>query len=93
MYRSPRTNKAVSKAGWGYAALWTAVVAARAAFSYGCVNWYPGQLGQWMAEHRVSGDALTDALLLMAVVMMLTRTVALAVRAVAVHRAPAPVSA
>nr|BEK62842.1 hypothetical protein KPHV_00690 [Kitasatospora purpeofusca] len=58
--------------------MWTGVIGARAAFSYGSTRWFSGPLGTWMQEHRVSGDALTDALLLMAVAMMLTRTAALA---------------
>ncbi|MFJ4674310.1 hypothetical protein [Kitasatospora sp. NPDC088783] len=80
VYRSPRTGRPVSRAGWAYAAVWVGVIGARAAFSYGSVHWFAAPLGGWMREHRVSGDALTDALLLMAVAMMLTRTAALAAR-------------
>jgi hypothetical protein len=94
VYLSPRTHKPVSRAGVGYAALWIAVVGARTAFSYGAVNWFAPQLGHWMVTDRITPDALTDALLLMAVAMMLTRTIALAVRASAVTRhVPAPATA
>jgi hypothetical protein len=85
VYSSPRTGKPVSRAGWGYATVWIVVIGARAAFSYGSVHWFPTQLGTWMVTHQISGAALTDALLLMAVTMMLTRTSALAVRARAMH--------
>ncbi|MDX6329537.1 MAG: hypothetical protein QOI83_1920 [Streptomycetaceae bacterium] len=81
VYRSPLTGKPVSRAGWGYAAVWTGVIGARAAFSYGSVHWFGPQLGTWMATHQVTPDALTDSLLLMAIAMMLTRTLGLAVRA------------
>jgi len=87
VYRSDRTGRPVSRAGWGYAALWVAVVGARAVFSYGAGNWFGPQLGSWMARHAITGEALTDALIFMAVAMMLLRTLGLAVRA---RKLPAP---
>jgi hypothetical protein len=91
VYRSPGTGRPVSRAGFGYAALWIVAVGARAAFSYGSENWFGPQLGRWMIGHQVTGDALTDALILMAVAMTLTRTVGLAVRASSAgRRAVAP---
>ncbi|MDI5973594.1 hypothetical protein POF50_030370 [Streptomyces sp. SL13] len=89
VYRSPRTGKPVSRAAWGYAAVWIAVIGARTAFSYGSAHWFGPQLGSWMVAHRVTGDALTDALLLMAIAMTLTRTLSLAGRAHALRRRPA----
>jgi hypothetical protein len=86
VYASPRSGKPVSRTGIAYAALWTCVIGARAAFSYGSAHWFSAQLGHWMSGHQVSADALTDALLLMAVAMTLTRTVTLAAQAVAVRR-------
>lgn len=81
VYRSPETGKPVSSAGWPYALLWTIVVGARAAFSYGSVHWFPTQLRDWCVAHQVSGAAITDGLIFMAVLMLLTRTVGLAARA------------
>lgn len=81
VYRSPRTGKPVSRAGAGCAALWTVVIGARAAFSYGSFHWFGPQLGHWMISNAVTADAITDALIFMAVAMVLTRTIALAVRA------------
>ncbi|HKE67204.1 MAG TPA: hypothetical protein VKB59_21500 [Micromonosporaceae bacterium] len=81
VYRSPETSKPVSRAGWGYAALWTAVIGARAAFSYGCVHWWPTQLVHWGIAHRVGVNALTDALVFMAVTMLVTRTLGIWARA------------
>jgi hypothetical protein len=81
VYRSPRTHKPVSRAGFGYAALWIVVIGARTAFSYGSVHWFSHQLGQWMLQHGVTTAALTDALLFMAIAMVVTRTAGLALRA------------
>jgi hypothetical protein len=81
VYRSPRTHKPVTRAGWGYAGLWIVVIGARSAFSYGSVHWFGAQLGHWMTRQAVTSDALTDALIFMAVGMLLTRTVGMAVRA------------
>jgi hypothetical protein len=81
VYRSPTTHKPVSRAGWPYAALWIVVIGARTAFSYGSVHWFGPQLDHWMAQHAVTSAALTDALLFMAIAMVVTRTAGLALRA------------
>lgn len=81
VYRSPRTGRPVSGTGAPYALLWIAVVGARAAFSYGSVHWFPSQLTNWCAGHQVTEGAITDSLILMAIVMLLTRTLSMAHRA------------
>lgn len=68
-------------AGWGYALLWTAVTGARAIFSYGADHWFGIQLGSWLAASGIPSAAITDGLIFMAVAMLLTRTVGLAIRA------------
>jgi hypothetical protein len=77
VYRSPRTNKPVSRAKAGYAVLWVGVLGARAAFSYGSTHWFGPQISHWMTRNAVSGAAITDALIFMAVTMMVTRTLGL----------------
>ena len=79
--RSAVTGKPVSQAGFGYAVLWTVVIGARAAFSYGCVHWFPVQLLHFAESHRLTVDGLTDALVFMAIAMLVARTVGLAARA------------
>jgi hypothetical protein len=87
VYRSPRTGKPVTRAGWAYALLWTLVIGARAAFSYGATHWFSAQLDQWCLTHHVTGAAITDGLIFMAVVMILTRTLGLGARAAALRPA------
>jgi hypothetical protein len=74
VYRSPKTGKPVSAAGLPYALVWTLIVAARAAFSIGATHWFPAQLAQWCATHQVTGAAITDGLIFMAIAMVLVRT-------------------
>jgi hypothetical protein len=89
VYRSPRTGRPVSAAGFPYAIVWTAVVGARAAFSYGAVHWVPAQLTEWAAAHQVTLAAITDGLIFMAITMVLVRTLGLATRATRATRLPA----
>lgn len=87
VYRSPRTGGPVSRATWPYAALWTLVIGARAAFSYGAVHWFPAQLTQWCQAHQVTGAAITNGLIFMAVTMLIARSLGLAARAAALPAA------
>jgi hypothetical protein len=57
------------------------VIAARSCFSIGAIHWFNHSLTTWMANHQVTGAAITDTLIIMAVAMTLARTVGLAVRA------------
>jgi hypothetical protein len=81
VYRSGVTGKPATAAGWGYAALWTIIIGARAAFSYGANHWFQDSLGRWLMTNHIPVAAITDALIFMAVAMLLTRTVGLALRA------------
>jgi hypothetical protein len=89
VYRSPKTGKPVSAAGLPYAIVWTLIVAARAAFSIGATHWFPAQLAQWCAAHQVTGAAITDGLIFMAITMVLVRTAGLAARATRLPGTPA----
>jgi hypothetical protein len=81
VYRSPRTGKPVSAAGFPYAMVWIVVVAARTAFSIGATHWFPAQLDQWCLAHQVTGSAITDGLIFMALTMVVVRTTSQAARA------------
>jgi len=81
VYRSPSTGKPVSRAGIGYAVLWTLVIGARAVFSYGSTYWWSNQLVHWAIENQVTLEGLTDGLVFMAITMLVTRTLGLWMRA------------
>ena len=81
VYRSPLTGKPVSRAGWPYAAFWTVIIGARAAFSWGAAHWFTSALVSWAIASQVSGAAITDGLIFMAITMVLIRTAGLGVRA------------
>jgi MFS family permease len=87
--REPTSGRIVTRAGTAYAALWIAVIAARSCFSIGAVNWFNHPLATWMANRQITGAAITDTLILMAVAMTLARTLSLAARASQLrHHAP-----
>ncbi|HEY5018661.1 MAG TPA: hypothetical protein VII59_17980 [Streptosporangiaceae bacterium] len=89
VYRSQQTGRPVSAAGFPYAIVWVVIVGARAAFSIGATNWFPAQLDQWCLVHQVSGTAITDGLIFMALTMVLVRTASLGSRARRLQHAPA----
>jgi hypothetical protein len=79
----------VGSAALPYAIVWTVIVGARAAFSYGASNWFPAPLAQWCAAHQVTGAAITDGLIFMAITMVLVRTLGLYARATRLPAGPA----
>jgi hypothetical protein len=87
VYRSPQTGKPVSRAGAPYAILWTVIIGARAAFSYGSLYWFKVPLFSWCITNQVSAAAITDGLIFMAIAMVTVRTLGLGIRA---FRLPAP---
>lgn len=74
----------VSRAGAGYAAIWIAMTLFRLGFAYGAEHVFTASLGRFMLEHRLSGDALTNAFIFLALGMDLFRSVLLAGRGWAV---------
>jgi hypothetical protein len=73
------SQQIVSTTGAAYGAFWCLIIGARLLFTYGANHWYTSQLGHWMVTNGVTVDALTDALIFMAITMAVTRTLRLAV--------------
>lgn len=79
---------AVSRAGVGYALIWIGLTLFRLGFAYGAQHVFPNALAQFMIEHRLSADALTNAFIFLSLGMDLFRSILLAGRGRAVtHRA------
>jgi hypothetical protein len=76
-----RSGKVATHAGLPYALLWIAVVGARIYFAYGAQHVFSAQLDHWGMVNHITVNALTDALIFLAVAMLLARTGALAARA------------
>jgi hypothetical protein len=81
-----KNGRAVSWAGFGYAAFWAVIFAARLVFIYGTEHWFARPLSQFLIAHQLSATGLTDALLFMAIAMALARSALLAVRGQAATR-------
>jgi hypothetical protein len=93
-HRGRPKGTVVSRAGAGYASLWIAVTAARLCFAYASQHWFPVQLGHFMTVHQLSGTALTNAFIFLAIGMDLFRSALLAGRSWRVRRlSPAPAGA
>jgi hypothetical protein len=86
------SHQSMSVAGPAYGVFWVFVIGARLLFTYGANHWYHSQLGHWLITNGISVDALTDALIFMAVAMLATRTFGLGLRAHSLRSAATDVS-
>ncbi len=77
-----KTGRAVSRAGFGYAAFWAVIFAARLGFIYGSEHLFSASLGHFLVAHQLSATGLTNALLFMALALGLARSAVLAGRGV-----------
>ena len=73
------SQKCLSSAGAAYAAFWVFIIGARLLFTYGANHWYTAPLSHWMITNGISLNALTDALIFMAVAMAVARSLRLAI--------------
>jgi hypothetical protein len=83
-------DRAVSRAGFGYAAFWIVIFAGRLVFIYGSENWFSHSVGQFLIAHQLSVAGLTDSLIFMAITMALARSALLGVRGRAAARRAVP---
>ncbi|GAA2474956.1 hypothetical protein [Winogradskya humida] len=90
VHRDPATGRIMTTAGFGFAALWIAVTAARLAFIYGADHWFTAGLVTFSRTHLITGaDAWTAAFIVMSLAMVGAR---LAMTSIFASRAPRPVA-
>jgi hypothetical protein len=80
------SGRPFSRTGFGYAAFWAGIFAARLVFIYGAYHWFSRPLGQFLATHQLSAAGLTNALIFMAIAMALARSALLGLRGRAATR-------
>ena len=85
--RDVQTGRLVLQAGFMYAALWVIVFGGRLAFAWAATHIWTQQVMQFSLDHGITGSAAwTDAFVLMAVSMVLTRTLVVGARTLAAAR-------
>jgi hypothetical protein len=85
--RDQQTGRIMTQAGFTYAALWAIVFGGRLAFAWAASNVWSHQVAQFSIQHQIIGSAAwTAAFVFMALSMVLTRTVVVAVRALMLDR-------
>lgn len=76
------TAGVVTTAGAGFAALWILAIGGRVLFSYGADHWFSGAIATFSRVHDItSADAWTAGFVLMALAMVVTRTLVTAAQA------------
>lgn len=85
--RDEPTGRIVTEAGVAYATLWGIVFGGRLAFAWAASHLWSHQVMQFSVQHAITGStAWTAAFILMALSMVLTRTVVVAFRALMITR-------
>ncbi|HEX6509038.1 MAG TPA: hypothetical protein VF221_15525 [Chloroflexota bacterium] len=85
--RDEQTGRIVTEAGVAYAALWVIVFGGRLAFAWAASHVWSHQVAQFSLQHAITSSAAwTAAFVLMALSMVVARTVVVALRALLVDQ-------
>jgi hypothetical protein len=79
--KDPDTGRATTAAGWPYAAVWTAALAARMAFAYGSTHWFHTALAHFTAANHINPATYATFFVLMVLTMITVRTITVIARA------------
>ncbi|WP_327326569.1 hypothetical protein OG735_31835 [Streptomyces sp. NBC_01210] len=76
------TGKTYTRAGWSYLAIWMAVLVGRLSFIWSLENIdsFRADFGKWTVEQQIDPDGVAAFFVLMAMAMVLVRTVGVAIR-------------
>jgi hypothetical protein len=79
--KDPQSGRAVTKAGWSYAAVWTVALAARMLFAYGSTHWFHSALAQFSITNHINPATYGTFFVLMVLTMITIRTISVIARA------------
>jgi MFS family permease len=75
------TGRAVTTAGWRYAAVWTVALAARMLFAYGSTHWFQSALARFSITNHVNPATYATFFVLMVLTMITVRAISVIARA------------
>ena len=85
--RDETTGRIMTRGGLAYAALWIIIFGGRLAFAWAASHVWSHQVAQFSLQHAITGSAAwTAAFILMALSMVIARTVVVAARALLLIR-------
>ena len=79
--KDPQSGRAVTKAGFPYAAVWTVALAARMLFAYGSTHWFHTALVQFSITNHINPATYGTFFVLMVLTMISIRTISVIARA------------
>jgi hypothetical protein len=78
--KDKQTGRLITTAGWQYAAVWTAALAARMLFAYGSTHWFHSALAQFSIANHVAPATYGTFFVLMVLTMITVRTISVIAR-------------
>lgn len=85
--RRANDGRVLMQAGWAYALVWVVAIGGRMAFAWAATGPMAQQIGRFSYEHQITGAAAwRAAFVLMALAMVIARTLVLAARAALLYR-------
>lgn len=85
--RDEQTGRIMTRAGVAFASLWIIVFGGRLAFAWAATHLWSHQVAQFSIQHAITGSAAwTAAFVLMAISMVVARTLVVAARALVLDR-------
>src|SRR5215469_13785850 len=79
--KDPQSGRAVTKAGFPYAAVWTVALAGRMLFAYGSTHWFHSALVQFSMTNHIDPATYGTFFVLMVLTMISIRTISVIYRA------------